>query len=94
VLIIRKSSALEETWPEPKAIRMPGINPIGMVLENGIAVMSHQRSGVFCTFCADGKGDLWRKDITLVKAWKHERNQNAATGPSWSRAGTGSSTST
>jgi hypothetical protein len=76
-LIIRKSSDQGKTWSKGKAIRMPAINPSGVVLENGIAVMSYQRPGVFFTFCADGKGDLWGNDITLVKAWKHERNQNS-----------------
>jgi hypothetical protein len=76
-LIIRKSSDQGKTWSEAKAIRRPATNPMGVVLENGVAVMSYQKPGVFFTFCADGKGDLWGNDITLVKAWKHERNQNS-----------------
>jgi len=87
-LIVRKSSDQGKTWSEPKAIRMPGVNPSGLVLENGIAVMSYQRPGVFLTFCADGQGDSWGNDVTLVKAWRHARNENSccngtflATGP-------------
>lgn len=87
-LIIRKSSDQGKTWSAPKAIRVPGVNPLGIMLQNGVAVFSYQRPGVFLTFCADGRGDLWGNDVTLVRAWKHERNQNSccngcflATGP-------------
>jgi hypothetical protein len=76
-LTIRQSSDLGKTWSEPKAIRIPGVNPIGLVLANGIAVLSYQRPGVFFTFCADGKGDLWGNDVTLVKPWRHCRNENS-----------------
>jgi hypothetical protein len=87
-LVIRKSSDQGTTWSEPKAIRMPGVNPLGVVLENGIGVFAYQRPGVFLTFCGDGKGDLWGNDVTLVKPWRHARNENSccngcflATGP-------------
>jgi hypothetical protein len=76
-LIIRKSSDQGKTWSEPKAIRMPGVNPLGLMLANGIGVFSYQRPGVFLTFCGDGKGELWGNDITLVKPWRHERNENS-----------------
>lgn len=87
-LIVRTSSDQGKRWSEPKAIRMPGVNPLGLMLENGIAVFSYNRPGVFLTFCADGKGDLWGNDVTLVKPWRHARNETSccngcflATGP-------------
>lgn len=87
-LIIRKSSDQGQTWSKPKAIRVPGVNPLGLMMDNGIAVFSYNRPGVFLTFCADAKGDLWGNDVTLVKAWRHARNENSccngcflATGP-------------
>ncbi|MBM3804481.1 MAG: exo-alpha-sialidase [Acidimicrobiia bacterium] len=87
-LVIRKSSDQGKSWSEPKAIRVPGVNPLGLMLGNGIAVFSYNRPGVFLTFCADGKGDLWGNDMTLVKGWRHQRNENScgngcflATGP-------------
>jgi len=76
-LILSKSSDEGKTWSKPKAIRMPGVNPLGLMLKNGVAVFSYQRPGVFLTFCADGKGDLWGNDVTLVKGWRHQRNENS-----------------
>ncbi|MBM3804281.1 MAG: exo-alpha-sialidase [Acidimicrobiia bacterium] len=76
-LVVRKSSDQGKTWSAPKAIRVPGVNPLGLALENGVAVLSYQRPGVFLTFCADGKGDLWSNDVTLVKGWRHQRNENS-----------------
>ena len=75
-LIISASADEGKTWSKPRAIRMPGVNPLGLMLANGIGVFSYQRPGVFLTFCGDGKGELWGNDITLVKAWRHERNEN------------------
>ena len=67
---------------------MPGVNPVGLVLENGIAVYTYQRPGVFLTFCGDGQGDLWGNDVTLVRPWGNQRDENSccnssllATGP-------------
>jgi hypothetical protein len=76
-LIIRKSSDQGKTWSKPKAIRVPGVNPVGLALANGIGVFTYQRPGVFLTFCADGKGDLWGNDVMLVKAPRHARNENS-----------------
>jgi hypothetical protein len=76
-LIITTSDDEGKTWSKPKAIRVPGTNPLGVMLANGIAVYSYQRPGVFLTFCGDGKGELWGNDVTLVKAWRHQRNENA-----------------
>jgi len=76
-LNIRQSRDLGKTWSEPKAIRMPGTNPQGWVLANGIAVLSYQRPGVFFTFCADGKGDKWGNDVTVVKPWRCQRFENS-----------------
>lgn len=87
-LIIRKSSDQGKSWSKPKAIRVPGVNPLGLMLQNGVAVFSYNRPGVFLTFCADGKGDSWGNDVTLVKPWRHCRDENSdcngcflATGP-------------
>jgi hypothetical protein len=50
---------------------------LGIVLKNGVAVLSYQRPGVFLTFCGDGLGERWGNDVTLVKAWRHQRNENS-----------------
>lgn len=76
-LVLRTSSDEGKTWSEPRAIRVPGCNPLGIVLENGIGVLSYQRPGVFLTFCGDGEGALWGNDVTLVKAWRHQRDENS-----------------
>jgi hypothetical protein len=76
-LIISTSKDEGKTWSKPRAIRVPGCNPLGVTLANGIAVLSYQRPGVFLTFCADGKGDLWGNDVTLVKPWRHQGNENS-----------------
>ena len=87
-LIISKSSDEGKTWSAPRAIRVPGVNPVGLTLENGIGVFAYQRPGLFLTFCGDGKGDLWGNDVTLVRAWRSQRDENCcanssllATGP-------------
>ena len=87
-LILSKSTDEGRTWSQPRAIRMPGVNPVGLVLENGIAVYTYQRPGVFLTFCGDGQGDLWGNDVTLVRPWRNQRDENSccnssllATGP-------------
>jgi hypothetical protein len=87
-LIITKSTDEGKTWSKPKAIRMPGVNPLSLMLKNGIGVFAYQRPGVFLTFCGDGKGDLWGNDVTLVRAWRNQRDENSdcngcllATGP-------------
>lgn len=76
-LIVSSTADEGKTWSKPKAIRVPGCNPLGVVLPNGIAALSYQRPGVFLTFCADGKGERWGNDVTLVKAWRHQRNENS-----------------
>ncbi len=76
-LVISGSSDQGKTWSKPKAIRVPGCNPLGIVLKNGIGVLSYQRPGVFLTFCGDGKGEVWGNDVTLVKPWRHQRNENS-----------------
>jgi hypothetical protein len=76
-LIISSTNDEGKTWSKPRAIRLPGCNPLGVVLDNGIAVLSYQRPGVFLTFCSDGQGDLWGNDVTLVKPWRHQRNENS-----------------
>jgi len=76
-LIITTSDDEGKTWSKPKAIRVPGTNPQGVTLANGIGVFCYQRPGLFLTFCADGKGELWGNDVTLVKAWRHQRNENS-----------------
>ena len=76
-LIVSSSADEGKTWSQPKAIRVPGCNPLGIVLENGIGVLSYQRPGVFLTFCSDGEGTNWGNDVTLVKAWRHQRNENS-----------------
>lgn len=76
-LIVIRSTDQGKTWSKPKAIRMPAVNPNGLVLENGIAAMVYQRPGVYMTFCADGKGEKWGNDITLVKGGRSERDQNS-----------------
>jgi hypothetical protein len=76
-LVISSTDDEGKTWSKPRAIRVPGCNPLGLVLDNGIAVLSYQRPGVFLTFCGDGEGELWGNDVTLVKAWRHQRNENS-----------------
>lgn len=76
-LIVRTSDDEGKTWSKPKDIRVPGCNPAGIVLENGIVALSYQRPGVFLTFCGDGQGDRWGNDVTLVKPWRHQRNENS-----------------
>lgn len=76
-LIISSTADEGKTWSKPRAIRLPGCNPLGVVLGNGIAVLSYQRPGVFLTFCGDGQGNLWGNDVTLVKPWRHQRNENS-----------------
>ena len=86
-LIISASTDEGKTWSAPRAIRVPGCNPLGVVLKNGIAVLSYQRPGVFLTFCADGEGDLWGNDVTLVKAWRHQLNENSCCNGSFAVTG-------
>jgi hypothetical protein len=76
-LVISSSDDEGKTWSKPRAIRLPGCNPLGIVLKNGVAVLSYQRPGVFLTFCGDGLGERWGNDVTLVKAWRHQRNENS-----------------
>jgi hypothetical protein len=76
-LIITKSTDEGKTWSKPRAIRLPGVNPLGVMLANGIGVFSYQRPGVFLTFCADGNGDTWGNDVTLVKPWRWQRHENS-----------------
>jgi len=76
-LVISSSADQGKTWSKPKAIRVPGCNPLGIVLKNGIGVLSYQRPGVFLTFCGDNKGEVWGNDVTLVKPWRHQRNENS-----------------
>jgi hypothetical protein len=76
-LIISSSDDEGKTWSKPRAIRVPGVNPMGVMLKNGVAALSYQRPGLFFTFCADGKGELWGNDVTLVKPWRHNRNENS-----------------
>ena len=90
-LIISASADEGKTWSKPRAIRMPGVNPMGLMLANGIGVFSYRRPGVFLTFCGDGKGELWGNDITLVKPWRHERNENACANGSFLATGSGAS---
>ena len=87
-LIISSSSDEGKTWSAPRAIRVPAVNPVGLMLENGIGVFAYQRPGLFLTFCGDGKGDLWGNDVTLVRPWRNQRDENScsnssllATGP-------------
>jgi len=87
-LIITKSTDEGKTWSKPRAIRMPGVNPLGLMLANGIGVFTYQRPGIFLTFCGDGTGDAWGNDVTLVKPWRWQRHENSccngsfvATGP-------------
>lgn len=76
-LILSGSNDEGRTWSKPRAIRVPGANPLGVVLQNGIGVLSYQRPGVFLTFCGDGMGERWGNDVTLVKPWRHQRNENS-----------------
>lgn len=71
-----------KSWSKPRAIRpcSAGTMP-GIMLENGIAVRAYGRPGAFLTFCADGRGELWGNDVTLVKPWKSQDDENSCCKP-------------
>ncbi|MDA0660941.1 MAG: sialidase family protein [Planctomycetota bacterium] len=73
----------QKTWSEPVALRpcSSGIMP-GLVLENGIAVRAYGRPGVFLMFCADGTGQMWGNDVTVVEPWPTQNEAKSCNNPS------------
>lgn len=65
-LCVTRSCDDGHTWSPPAAIRPGSVNPVGGLLDNGVAFRMHGRPGQFVTFCADGEGRQWGNDITLV----------------------------
>ena len=80
-MMLTRSSDDGLTWSQPVAIRPGSVNPVGGLLQNGVAFRLYGRPGQFITFCGDGEGVRWGNDITLVPAGpgdpRIEQNRNS-----------------
>lgn len=76
-LLLSRSADKGASWTPPVAIRPCSVNPVGRMLDNGVAVRAYGRPGAFLTFCADGEGRRWGNDVTLVQPWLDHHGENA-----------------
>ena len=65
-LMITRSYDRGLSWTLPQAIRSCSVNPVGGLLENGIAFRMYGRPGQHVTFCSDGEGKRWGNDFTIL----------------------------
>lgn len=65
-LLLTRSYDDGHTWTQPCPIRPSSVNPVGGLLDNGVAFRIYGRPGQFITFCSDGEGREWGNDVTLV----------------------------
>ena len=65
-LAVTRSYDEGRTWTTPEVIRSSSVNPVGGLLENGVAFRMYGRPGQMITFCADGEGRDWGSDVFLL----------------------------
>lgn len=65
-LLTTHSKDAGKTWSKVKAINDYGVFPGVILLENGVLVVSYGRPGVHLKFSADGLGETWSNQISLI----------------------------
>lgn len=87
-LLMRRSSDEGKNWSEAKPIRPCSAGIVtGLMLANGVAVRAYGRPRVFLMFSADGRGENWGNDITLVKPWKNSFEEKSCCNPNFVATG-------